>query len=332
MGAMIRERLLITGAGGFCGLHACKHFRSKAAEVAGALRPSSGDEPRAGVLRRMGVTPVRCDLTDPDAVNRLISDVRPTRILHLAGLNAAGPSWQDPAAYMEANVMATVYLLEAARRFGPDGVRIVAAGSMLRFAWPQDSGGPKPPHPYSFSKTLQTAAVRSWHAMYGMTAVVAEPANLIGPGPSAGLCALIAAHIRGIKKAAAQGKAAPAPFRLSSRHERRDFVDVRDAMAAYELLLERGDPSIVYPIVSGTFRSLGEVADVFTRAAGVPVRWEIGDSAAPSPEAADGSAIRALGWSPAMPFADSIADLLADDADGIAWFDRGTGKEGAADD
>ena len=313
-------KLLVTGAGGFCGLHACAFFARQGHEVVGVLR--SAEDPRAAVLRRLGARAEFCELTDRRAVDRLVARVRPERILHLAGLSSAGPSWKEPAKYLETNVLAAVYLLEAARREMGAGFRFAAAGSMLRFDWPADGEAPRPPHPYSLSKTLLTVVVRSWHHLYGTAAVVAEPANLIGPGPSLGLPALIAAHIRALRRARLTGAPDPAPFRLSSLTERRDYVDVRDAVRAYALLLERGEPGRVYPIASGRQRTLGEVAAAYERAAGFRVEWLIGDSGAPSPPPADPSALMALGWRPEIPFALSVADTLDDDAGGVAWFMR----------
>ena len=316
-------RLLVTGAGGFCGLHACRYFARRGLDVVGVLR--SADDPRAAVLRRVGAAVEGCELTDRHAVDRLIARVRPDWILHLAGLSSAGPSWREPALYMEANVMAAVYLLEAARREMGGEFRFAAAGSMLRFDWPVDGGAPRPPHPYSLSKALLTAVVRSWHHLYGTAAVVAEPANLIGPGPSAGLPALIAAHIRALRRSRLVGGPDPSPFRLSSLVERRDYVDVRDAVKAYALLLERGEPGRVYPIASGRQRTLGDVAAAYERAAGFRVAWSIGDSDAPSPPPADPSMLMALGWRPEIPFALSVADTLDDDAGSAAWFMRSDG-------
>lgn len=313
-------RLLVTGAGGFCGLHACRYFTRQGYEVVGVLRRA--DDPRAAVLRRAGAEVEGCELTDRHEVDRLIARVRPERILHLAGLSAAGPSWREPARYLEANVMAAVYLLEAARREMGGSFRFAAAGSMLRFDWPSGDGAPRPPHPYSLSKTLLTAVVRSWHHLYRTAAIVAEPANLIGPGPSVGLPALIAAHIRALRRARLAGAPDPSPFRLSSLTERRDYVDVRDAVKAYAVLLERGEPGRVYPIASGRQRTLGEVAAAYERVAGFRVEWSIGESDAPSPPPADPSMLMALGWRPEIPFALSVADTLDDDAGSVAWFMR----------
>jgi GDP-4-dehydro-6-deoxy-D-mannose reductase len=181
---------------------------------------------------------------------------------------------------------------------------------MLRFPLPVPGEQPAPPHPYSLSKTMQVLAAQSWAALYAMDVIVAEPANLIGPGRSTGLCALIAGHAAAVERAAEGGGPLPAPFRLSSRTERRDLLDVRDAIRAYALLLKRGERGRVYPVASGIMRTLGEVADTFDRLTRSPLRWEIGESDAPSPDPADISAIQALGWSPRIALEQSLREAM----------------------
>jgi nucleoside-diphosphate-sugar epimerase len=389
---MSRPRLLVTGAGGFCGEHACRYFNAEGWEVTAVVRrhPQPGE---AEWLAEAGEVAV-CDLTSRADTEALVARVKPDYVLHLAGMNAVGPSWRDPSAVMENNVMGTIHLLEAIRRLegglpqaraagtaggteagdltgkgddsragdrtrmgdgnragdrtrlgdgnqagdgtqvsagnrgaegdrsaagtsriGPrdaDGgsVRVVVAGSMLRFPLPAAGELPAPPHPYSLSKTMQVLAAQSWAALYAMDVIVAEPANLIGPGRSTGICALIAGHAAAVERAAERGEPLPAPFRLSSRTERRDLLDVRDAIRAYDLLLTRGERGRVYPVASGVMRTLGEVADTFDRLARSPLRWEVGDSHAPSPEPADITAIQALGWSPRFALEQSLSDAM----------------------
>lgn len=88
---------------------------------------------------------------------------------------------------------------------------------------------------------------------------MAEPSNLIGPGPSTGFCSLLAQHIVRSEAAAVTGSAAPAAFRLSSRHALRDFLDVRDAVRAYGFILDSGETGRIYRIDSGTERELGRL-------------------------------------------------------------------------
>ncbi|WP_437348509.1 NAD-dependent epimerase/dehydratase family protein [Paenibacillus humicus] len=308
MEEMVRQRrplrLLVTGAGGYCGRHAVKHFtEAEGYAVAAMIRPGSAPPEAAA-----GCTVVGCDLADRQAVAKSIAKISPDAVLHLAGANHAGASWKDPAGYLEANLMGTVHLLEAVRLSAPS-CRIIVAGSMLGYRLPED-GPPRPPHPYSLSKTFQRAAALSWHSMYGMDIIAAEPCNLIGPGPSGGLNALLARYAAACEKAAAEGEEPPLPFPLSSRTEKRDFLDVRDAVRGYEAILRGGLSGATYAMGSGRMRSLGELADLYLSLAACPLEIQAGDSEAASPPPADASALAALGWSAGISLEQSCSDTL----------------------
>jgi len=307
-------RILITGAAGFTGRHACRHFAAAGWEVAAFVSP------RAGVSRIPGAAlTLRGDLADPHETLRICEEVRPDAVLHLAGQNDVRASFLAPDVTLLTNVMATVYLLEGVRR--TTGCRVLAAGSMLRVP-PERLA--RATHPYGFSKTVQVLAARAWHHWYGLPVIVAEPSNLIGPGASNGLCGKIARWAAKAEREAERGADAAdrtEPFVLSSLTETRDFLDVRDAVAAYELLLLRARPGEVYEVGSGRARPLSDVKRVFDRLARVPLRWRIGRSEAPSPPPADPSGLLALGWRPRFSFVRSLADALEEarrDASAVA--------------
>ncbi|MFB9330227.1 NAD-dependent epimerase/dehydratase family protein [Paenibacillus aurantiacus] len=304
---MSRPRLLITGAGGFCGEHACVHFAEAGWQVTAAARRLPAQQ--SSLAEAEHVDWRVSDLTVQSEVHALIAESLPDAVIHLAGMNAVEPSWSDPASALEANLMGTVYLLEAIRASGRT-TRVVVAGSMLRYPLPSGSLAPVPPHPYSLSKSLQVLAAQSWSSMYLMDVIVAEPGNLIGPGRSRGIVALLARYAAASELAAERGIEPPPAFRLSSATERRDMLDVRDAIRAYGVLLASGESGRVYPLASGRMITLGELADGFAALARVPLRFEIGSSTAPSPLPADTSALSALGWTPSIPLARSIADTL----------------------
>jgi len=304
------HRVLVTGAGGFSGEHAISYFGQSGWEVIAAV---SRRTPRgaAGPGLDSGIEVIACDWTDRDDALRAIARAQPDAVVHLAGLNAVGSSWQDPAAYLMTNGMGTVHLLEAVRAAGRP-CRVLVAGSMLRFRLPKDpAAAPSPIHPYSLSKMVQVLVSQCWSSLYDMEVIVAEPSNLIGPGPSQGLCALLARYTAQTEAAEAAGETAP-PFRLSSRLERRDFLDVRDAMAAYEVLLRSGLSGSVYSVASGSFVTLEQLALHFTSLANCKLMFEIGDSSAPSPEPVDLSGIHALGWRPRIPIEQSLRNALDD--------------------
>lgn len=318
-------RLLITGAAGFTGRHAVAYFAEGGAEVTAVVRRKIAG---AGIFPA-GVRQYVCDLSDRQAVAGMIAEVRPDQVLHLAGKNSVPESWRDPLLYMETNVMATLYLLEALR-FQPAS-RILVAGSRLKYRPDREV----PPHPYSLSKTLEELVSLAWGTLFSQPVLLAEPSNLIGPGPSTGFCSLLAAHIVRSEAAAVAGKDLPAAFQLSSRHTRRDFLDVRDAVRAYGLILDSGETGRVYRIDSGEERELGDIAArLLTLAAGpVAIDWgpkheEERDRGVPSPSSAvpmkpslesDNTELMSAqfrdqaeisGWKPEIGLDRSLADII----------------------
>ncbi|BBH18702.1 UDP-2-acetamido-2,6-dideoxy-hexulose 4-reductase [Paenibacillus baekrokdamisoli] len=306
-GNLSRPRLVITGAGGFSGEHACRYFSAKGWEVTAVLRRQTAGLLPEWLQHVAAVT--YCDFSSREETEACIQHAQPEYVLHLAGMNAVDSSWRDPITALQSNVMGTVHLMEAVRQAGLP-CRVLVVGSMLRFKLPLVGEDGIPPHPYSLSKTMQVLTVQSWASLYGLDVMAAEPANLIGPGRSTGLCALMARYTAESEHCSANGMQLPRPFRLSSRTEQRDLLDVRDAVRAYELLLMMGERGQVYPVTSGTMRSLGELVDLFDLIGKQPLHWEIGQSQALSPIPEEPEAIRKLGWLPQLTLEQSLRDAL----------------------
>ncbi|XID95696.1 NAD-dependent epimerase/dehydratase family protein [Paenibacillaceae bacterium WGS1546] len=296
---MMPGRILITGAGGFTGGHACRHFSAAGWEVVAAVSPRS----RACKLDARETA--SCELTDGEAAAELVRRVRPDAVLHLAGRNAVDASWKAPAASLAANLMSTAYLLEAVRSLGTG--RVLVVGSMIGA---DESRLSEAAHPYGFSKALQVAASVAWSRWYELPVMIAEPSNLIGPGCSSGLCGKIARWAA----AAEEAEGRLPPFALSSLRESRDFLDVRDAVEGYERVIRDGVPGERYALESGTFRTLEEVKRTFDESTATALPWTVGSgSPAPSPTARDTSSIRKLGWAPKRAFRQSIRDALEEE-------------------
>ncbi|MFC5405498.1 NAD-dependent epimerase/dehydratase family protein [Cohnella soli] len=310
---MTRGVVVVTGAGGFTGAHACRVFAAKGWDVVALVSPRGLRAAEEAVRSASGsdgeerqVVVKACELTDGEAVGRLMKAIKPQAVVHLAGRNSVEQSWREPAAALAANVQATANVLEGARSSGD--CRILVAGSMIK-ADPARLAEAQ--HPYGFSKALQSLAAHAWHRWYGLPVMIAEPSNLIGPGISAGLCGKLA---RWAVAAEEIGAASHPPFRLSSLGETRDFLDVRDAVDAYSLLIDGGEAGATYSIESGEMRSLGEVKEAFDAEAVVQLLWDIGNAPRDaSPERRDTAPIRALGWRPRIPFRQSIRDAMADE-------------------
>lgn len=314
------RKLLITGAAGFTGRHAVNYFSAAGAKVSAVVRRQATDEASTSALFPDGVKVYTCDLSDRKAVSKMIMEAAPEAVLHLAGNNSVPESWRDPLLFMETNVMATLYLLEAMRSLPSS--RILVAGSRLKFK-PGIAAGP--PHPYSLSKTLEELVSLAWGTMFKQPVMMAEPCNLIGPGPSTGFCSLLAQHI--VRSEVSEGKGI-SPFKLSSRFNLRDFLDVRDAVRAYDCILRKGENGTIYRIDSGTQRQLGDIAELLLKhsVGPIPMEWGPvdGDTILTTPitgveERSPANATfatvpeedaTALGWKPEIELDQSLTDIL----------------------
>jgi GDP-4-dehydro-6-deoxy-D-mannose reductase len=95
----------------------------------------------------------------------------------------------------------------------------------------------------------------------------------------------------------------------------RDYLDVRDAAAAYLAILENGKDGAVYNIARGEPRRLGEVLEMLLAKSRVPVEVEA-DTTRRRPfdidyQAGDaGKLMKDTGWKPLIPLDRTLEDLL----------------------
>lgn len=289
-----RHRLLITGASGFTGQHACKHFVKAGFDVTAIINNNT--------YENNDVHLERCNLTSKDEVNNLIKKVKPHYLLHLAGQNHVGLSWIDPISSLEANTLSTAYLIDALRQENP-ACKIVVAGSALQF---NPANISSLIHPYSLTKTLQVLIAQSWAVLYNMHIIIAKPSNLIGPGFSNGVCSIFAKKV-----AEMEHKKAEKVLEVSNPNAQRDFIDVRDAVRAYETLLLRGEPGEIYEIATGKNHSLKEIINRLKSL--TTVKFELKSQ---SNEILEQKAeiipvkLIKLGWKPAFSIETSLLDIL----------------------
>lgn len=290
-------RIMITGAGGFTGQHACQHFSNAGYQVIPIVRTKKGSDFES----KFAV--IECDLTSKNDVMDLMSCLQPDYVLHLAGQNAVDQSWKEPLETFESNVMSTLFLLEAIRKSGRAS-KVVIVGSALEINLQKTN---LPPHPYSISKTIQTLCAGSWVHLFNMDIILAKPTNLIGPGFSGGICAIIASQVAAMIKGDREKR-----IEVNNLSARRDFLDVRDAVRAYQILFEKGISGKEYNIATGVTHSVEDVICCFQKIAGIDImlhsKINIPDS---TDVMVDLSEMKKLGWKPYKPFLVTLQDVLA---------------------
>ncbi len=291
----IPPSIMITGANGFTGQHACKYFLNAGYHVIAITRTTQN------IVSDRLLTYEHCDLTKKKSVLSLIKKTKPDFLLHLAGQNHVGKSWKDPVTSVEANGMSTAYLLEALRLEKPT-CKIIIVGSILQFD-PNNLSSLH--HPYSLSKTIQTLIAQSWEALYGMDVIIAKPSNLIGPGASNGVCSILAKKVIDMELHGAEKT-----LEVNNLYAKRDFIDVRDAIAAYEMLFDYGFSGEVYVVSSGKSKYLKEITDSLRLLSSIEFTIETLHNSVENTVEIKPSLLQNMGWKPLYSLEDSMKAIL----------------------
>ena len=234
-------RALITGGKGFVGQWLAAHLKDGGDEVA--------------------VIDIETDVADGSAVRRVMADVLPDAVYHLAAMTHVGESWDDPSRVLRVNVLGTAELLAAARTLTrAPRVLVVSSAEVYGVVRPEqlplgEETPTAPASPYAASKlAAEAVALQAWRG-FGQPVLVVRPFNHIGPGQSPNF--FVPALAKRIVEAKRSGAGSLSVGTLSTR---RDFTDVRDVVVAYRLLVERGEPGAVYNVCSGRDVAMSEVA------------------------------------------------------------------------
>jgi len=257
-------RALVTGASGFVGRHLCA-----------ALAVAGWDVVPAGASHESeGFLPV--DLRDEQTLRAALDIARPDVVFHLAAIAAVPDALADPLGVYDVNALGTARLTRAVRSYRDDGgapPRIVFASSADVYGRREPRYHPllesyviRPENPYSASKAAAEAILLGEARSFELDVVIARAFNHIGPGQSERFA--IASFAGQLARIAAGGSPV---LMVGNLEAKRDFLDVRDVVAAYVALAGGGARGEIYNVSSGTAISMREMLGKLIAAARVPV-------------------------------------------------------------
>jgi GDP-4-dehydro-6-deoxy-D-mannose reductase len=307
---MSRGTTIVSGATGFAGAHLMDRLvGTTSREVVAWARP--GGQPP---VPRDGVRWQHVDIVDAASVAGAVAAAQPAEIFHLAGAAHVGDSWQRPTWHLDVHARGTHHLLEAVRTHAP-ACRVLIVTSSLIYrpqAEPVDEDAPLGPvSPYGLSKLAEDQLALHAAAHEGLQVTVARPFNHFGPGQSPTFA------LPGFAQQIARIEAglAPPEIQVGNLDTWRDFSDVRDVVAAYEALMDRGRVGVPYNVCRGEMFRIGGMLDELLSMTSAPVKL-VTDPARLRPNDTARIAGRAdrlhreTGWTPTIPIRQTLADLL----------------------
>jgi UDP-glucose 4-epimerase len=285
----------VTGASGLIGRQVEGLLRGRVELFCVSRVEQSGDEE---------CTWLTADLAEPGTARRLVEQVEPLVVIHLAGAVRGDRSLDAVLPTLGANLVASVELLEAASRAGV--TRVVASGSLLE---EPSSGDPSavPPSPYGASRWASTMYARLFHTLFGTPVAILRPSYAYGPGQEATklLPHVISTALRGEQP------------QLASGERRVDFVYAEDVGRAYvSAATAPGIEGETIDIGCGVLTSVKEVVDAVVDLMGPgaprPVYGAFGDRPFEQEIRVDTErAARLLGWTATTSLDEGLTRTLA---------------------
>ncbi len=253
----MEKRALITGLDGFTGRYLAGALEAAGYRVFGTVH---GAEPK-------GPDQIAVDLCDRAGLGRVVAEVCPDVVVHLAAISFVAHG--DVDAIYRVNVVGTRNLLEALSSVAkkPSAVLLASSANIYgnSLVSPIDeSVPPNPANDYAVSKLAMEYMARLW--MDRLPIVIVRPFNYTGVGQAPQfLLPKIVGHFQRREKA----------IELGNIDVERDFSDVRFVTQAYCRLLQKAPAGRVFNVCSGTAWSLKDILAMMAEIAGYEIEVRV---------------------------------------------------------
>lgn len=248
------KKVLITGITGFVGSHLAEYILNNFSEVEvlGLIRWRSPKENLKKVFKKINL--VYGDLTDLPSLQSLLEKYRPEAIFHLAAQSYVDFSFIAPIATLQANVIGTANLLEAVKRlkFSSEYNPVIhicssseVYGQVKENETPIKETNPfRPASPYAVSKVGEDMLGFQYWLSWGIKTI--RTRMFTHTGERRGEVFVESNFAKQIAEIEA-GLKEPI-VKVGNLESIRTFLDVKDAVRAYWLLVSKCKPGEVYNI------------------------------------------------------------------------------------
>jgi dTDP-glucose 4,6-dehydratase len=313
-------KLLVTGGAGFIGsnfiIRTLGSGQDYGVKVLDALTYAADMRNLESVSKNKNYSFVKGDVRDHSAVEKAVDGC--DAIVHFAAESHVDYSITNPSLFYETNVLGTLNLLEAARKRGIQFLHIstdevygdVKEGESV------ESDPLVPSSPYSASKAAADLLVGSYFRTYGMDVKITRTTNNYGPFQH------IEKLIPKFVLLALMGRDLPV---YGTGESLREWIHVNDNCDAILTVLKKGKSGSVYNIGTGQRKTVMDVARLIASSLGKSESTIAHEAPRPGEDARyalDSSRVRALGWSPKVPFEKGIAETVRWYAENRTWWEE----------
>ena len=313
------KRFLITGFSGFVGRHFLQYLydKNEAMEVFGIdIRKPAFDT--SVYADRLKISFKEVNLLDKEALKEVLESFRPQYILHLASFSSVAFSWQHPEESFVNNTNIFLNMTGILKELQLP-CRVLSIGSSEEYGnvLPQhlplkEDMQLQPVSPYAVARVSQEMLSKVFVDSYHLDIILTRSFNHIGPWQDERF--VVPSFIRRILNIRDAGLS-KGTIETGDTTIIRDFVDVRDVVNAYYMLLTEGTPGEIYNICSGTGIALSDIIDQIADIVGVKVSTKVNSEyVRPNDNrvvvGSHEKITTELGWQPVIKWEQTLRDMV----------------------
>jgi UDP-glucuronate 4-epimerase len=307
-------KVLVTGVAGFIGMHCAKQLLERGDEVVGIdnLSPYYSVELKKDRLKQLpskGFRFEQLDISNNEALAAVFDQQRPEAVLHLAAQAGVRYSLENPAAYVQTNLVGFANVLECCRRHPPRHLVFASSSSVYgansKLPWSESDNVDHPVSLYAATKKSNELMAHVYSHLYGLPATGLRYFTVYGPWGRPDMSVLLFSH------AIMAGK----PIQVFNHGDmQRDFTYIDDIVEGTLRVLDRPARYAIYNIGNHQPVALLDYIAALERTLGKKAQLEMkpmqpGDVKATY---ADTAALRAaVGFAPSTPLETGLARFAA---------------------
>jgi UDP-glucuronate 4-epimerase len=303
-------KVLVTGVAGFIGMHCAQRLTARGDEVVGVdnLSPYYSVQLKRDRLQQLRIAFHEMDIADNAALSALFEREKPEAVLHLAAQPGVRYSLENPAVYVQTNLVGFANLLECCRRHPPRHLVFASSSSVYGtnpVPWSESQNVDHPVSLYAATKKSNELMAHVYSHLFGLHATGLRYFTVYGPWGRPDMSAMLFAD------AILEGK----PIAVFNHGDmQRDFTYVDDIVEGTLRVLDRPQRHAIYNIGNHQPVGLLDYIAALERALGKKARLEMkpmqpGDVKSTY---ADTTALaRAVGFAPSTPLEQGLQRFAA---------------------
>ena len=250
------KRVLITGISGFAGSHLAEQLLDLECEVHGTIRRHAVPMHENIEHLRGKIILHEADITSAERILSIFEEIQPNAVFHLAAESFVPTSFREPVRVTHNNIIGTIKIFEAARRFntGLDSLQVACSSEQYGLVDPREvpvtedlKKNPfRPRSVYAISKCATEQIALLYHNSYGVPSIITRGFN--HEGPRRGIQFVTSVIHRQIVEIL-EGKRDK--IIIGNPNAIRDFTHVKDTVNAYIILSEKKKFGEPFNICSG---------------------------------------------------------------------------------